>query len=763
MLKELAEQIPTDVRNAKKYIGTLSDTFHKYAACPKCHSVYVLDTCKVNSSNNTIVSRKCNYIQFPNHPHSLQRSRCDTLLMKIVRSSHGTNVLYPRQLYCYNSLINSFKDFVRRPGFITKCELWRNRETKPNVMSDIYDGRVWQTFMSLSGEPFLSLPYNFALSLNVDRFQPFKFSNYSSGVIYVAIQNLPRRERYLTNNIILLGIIPGPHEPKRSINSFLLPLIKELKELWQGVTMESPQYISVIVRCALICTSCDIPASRKVSGFVGHSAYHGCSRCLKSFPTEAFGQKPDYTGTNRSSWVPRDMTSHRKQAENYKYCSTRARQKEIERTHGCRYSVLLELPYYDVIRFSVIDPMHNLLLGTAKHMLSVWSSTGILNKSHFSIIQEKVDAFITPSHVGRIPSKISSGFSSFTAEQWKNWILIYSLYALKDILPNDHYECWLKFVKATSLLCCRQIALTQLEEGDLMIMNFCDSFHNLYGKELYNINLHLHGHLKECIIDYGPVYSFWLFSFERLNGVLGNYSSNCKDISLQLMRKFLSSNKHCVENWPKEYRDNFSSLLSHVEYQQGSLKPGSLDQALQSSNNQDVSPLPPIFETAWKLHEKSKIHELLFAFLSHNDYTVLSLYNKTTALSVGGFLIGSCKSNYITKSHVMVIHPTFKKPYLAKIEHFAKLMYMYNNNKSNVMYMWTACISIFQEHNCKEWFGGPTQVWTKPVVDMHYIRLPSILCHVAICDAEIDFEQFGKETVNVISPLSHISEPAPAE
>ena len=87
VLKELAEQIPTNVRNAKKYIGTLSDTFHKYAACPKCHSVYVLDTCKVNSSNNTIVSRKCNYIQFPNHPHSLQRSRCDTLLMKIVRSS----------------------------------------------------------------------------------------------------------------------------------------------------------------------------------------------------------------------------------------------------------------------------------------------------------------------------------------------------------------------------------------------------------------------------------------------------------------------------------------------------------------------------------------------------------------------------------------------------------------------------------------------------------------------------------------------------
>ena len=66
-----------------------------------------------------------------------------------------------------------------------------------------------------------------------------------------------------------------------------------------------------------------------------------------------------------------------------------------------------------------------------------------------------------------------------------------------------------------------------------MLLEFCESFEKLYGKENYNINLHLHGHLKECILDCGPVYSFWLFSFERLNRVLG---ANCHDISLQLMR-----------------------------------------------------------------------------------------------------------------------------------------------------------------------------------------------------------------------------------
>ena len=40
------------------------------------------------------------------------------------------------------------------------------------------------------------------------------------------------------------------------------------------------------------------------------------------------------------------------------------------------------------------------------------------------------------------------------------------------------------------------------------------------------MNMHLHLHLAECIVDYGPVYAFWCFAFERMNGVLGSYHTN---------------------------------------------------------------------------------------------------------------------------------------------------------------------------------------------------------------------------------------------
>ena len=112
--------------------------------------------------------------------------------------------------------------------------------------------------------------------------------------------------------------------------------------------MQSISGIPVFVRAALLCTACDIPASRKVSGFVGHAGYRGCSRCLKAFPTKKFGEKPDYTGTDRSEWVPRSKKSHYQYAMSYKSANTKEKQKSIERAHGCRYSVSIELPYYDI-------------------------------------------------------------------------------------------------------------------------------------------------------------------------------------------------------------------------------------------------------------------------------------------------------------------------------------------------------------------------------------------------------------------------------
>lgn len=90
-------------------------------------------------------------------------------------------------------------------------------------------------------------------------------------------------------------------------------------------------------------------------------------------------------------------------------------------------------------------------------------------------------------------------------------------------------------------MCSRAISHAGVSEMDRYIMSFCRMFEELFGPGACTPNMHLHGHLKECYFDYGPADAFWLFAFERLNGILGSVSTNHQAIEIQLMRKFLSS------------------------------------------------------------------------------------------------------------------------------------------------------------------------------------------------------------------------------
>jgi len=119
---------------------------------------------------------------------------------------------YPIKSYCYSSITDDILEILGRNNFLDKCELWRKREVPPGFLSDIYDGTVWKSFMNYNGRPFLSEPYNLDLMLNCDWFQPYNQTQYSVGVIYLVLLNLPRDIHFKPENIIIAGIIPGPKD-----------------------------------------------------------------------------------------------------------------------------------------------------------------------------------------------------------------------------------------------------------------------------------------------------------------------------------------------------------------------------------------------------------------------------------------------------------------------------------------------------------------------------------------------------------------------
>src|SRR5688572_13470605 len=97
---------------------------------------------------------------------------------------------------------------------------------------------VWKTFPSSDGSPFFTsetAATHLGLLFNLDWFQPFTYTQHSTGVIYASICNLPRSERNKPENIIYLGFLPGSKEVGlERINHYLVPIVDEFLELWRG-------------------------------------------------------------------------------------------------------------------------------------------------------------------------------------------------------------------------------------------------------------------------------------------------------------------------------------------------------------------------------------------------------------------------------------------------------------------------------------------------------------------------------------------------
>ena len=234
------------------------------------------------------------------------------------------------------------------------------------------------------------------------------------------------------------------------------------------------------------------------------------------------------------------MEQHKHSLELMKNASTPTERQELQRRYGVSWSVLCKLPYFDIVKYHLIDPMHNFYLGTAKHMVKIWKDRGLLNQENLILIQSRIDELNIPYGVGRIPYKIGSNFSGLTADQWMNWTNLFSLYALQDILPPLDLHCWSLFVQASTLFRQYSLSVDDLTRADEKIMEFLKLFESHYGKECCTPNMHLHAHIKECILDFGPIAAFWTFPFERFNGILESFSKNWMKPEEQITRKFLS-------------------------------------------------------------------------------------------------------------------------------------------------------------------------------------------------------------------------------
>ncbi|KAG2192672.1 hypothetical protein INT47_009242 [Mucor saturninus] len=507
-------QLPSSLLGLQRMTGysAISNGIRRFVACPDCHAVY---------EENQSVPPHCVFTKVG------ARLTCNCKLTKVTSSG----ALVPKRVFQYQSLKHALKILFLRPDFEASIQHWNQELKIMDTMCDIFDGVMWKELKDISGESFVAHPRSLMLTLNIDWFQPFDRVTYSCGAIYLVVNNLPREERFKAENTILVGLMPGPKEPKsEEINHYLKPLVDELEQLYVGMTIPTFECISgATVRAALFMVACDIPAARKTSGFTSHNSTNACYKCCRKFSRLPGTSSVDFRGFNESGWRRRRGVENRLHAEVWKSASTPSERHELEVENGVRWSQLHRLGYFDLVRGTIIDPMHNLFLGTAKRMVETWTTSGLITDRKLASMQVMAESMVVPTDYTILKTKISRGFPYMKADEWKSWVLVYSPVLLRDVLPLDKFKNWIDFVDACRLLATPTITFDDLDDAHAHLERFCQKCEELYPAPTLTCNMHLHIHLRETIRDFGPVYGYWLFGFERYNGLLKKIDTNRRD------------------------------------------------------------------------------------------------------------------------------------------------------------------------------------------------------------------------------------------
>ncbi len=375
----ILQSIPRDVRTVIRSLGIEPKT-QAFVCCPKCFCTYSFDVepddpiasgeAEADTAQERIVIAE-HVPQFCSFRWTQDSLPCSERL----RNSNASKDILTRQ-FIYQDLHHWIGRMYARPDIEEYFDKYPNESFDGKVMHNIWDGSILQNFDGPDGKPFRQPSGNegrLVFGLNVDGFNAHGTSNsgkaLSIGGMYMVCFNLPPELRYNTENVYLVGIIPGPNEPSTSeVNHVLRPLIDGLLVLWQeGIYLSrTTKHIhGRHIRAALVPLICDLPAARRVSGLGAHSFRLLCSECKLA--------QPKINELDSSKWEGRTREEHCQHAHAWRNAQTPSEQKKLFQQHGIRWSELLRLPYWDPTKHIVIDSMHGFYLRMFnRHIREIW-------------------------------------------------------------------------------------------------------------------------------------------------------------------------------------------------------------------------------------------------------------------------------------------------------------------------------------------------------------------------------------------------------
>lgn len=454
------------------------------------------------------------------------------------------------------SVTEQLKNLFNREGFIDaiKHRFSQVKRNKSNI-EDIYDGELYMKLSSNNGPLSELYPYNVSFTMNTDGVPIFKSSKFSIWPVYLMINELPKKERKLTENMILCGLWFGEMKPFMPL--FGKPLHETLKTLeTSGIQIEINGRTE---KCKgfLLCTTADLPARSLLLNMNQFNGAYSCQKCKLEGQTYRTGKGGSvrifpYNGEN--------ITEHERDKLQSIQNAIRATESG-EPVQGIKGpSFLMDLKAYDFVKGSCIDYMHGVLLGITKLLTSLWVSPKH-SKETFSlatyseVIDKRLLLIKPPSFISRVPRTLTCHFKYWKASELRSWLFYYSLPVLRNILIGSYYIHYAAFVESISLLCGNSISEDSIQKSQILLQYFVMVIPELYGERYMTLNMHGLLHLPQCVRDTGPLWVTSCFSFESANGELTKLFHGTQNVECQIVGSvnIIQNLPTLMKSIPEEY------------------------------------------------------------------------------------------------------------------------------------------------------------------------------------------------------------------
>ena len=509
-----------------------------FAVCPnpKCSALYDLNDISVGRSGQqkpALCKKK------------IWGKKCCTELSFEKKLSFGRTKMVPFKTFPFLPPSEWIKTYFKQEQFLS---LIKNRpEPSSTDYRDIWDGNILQQFMVDPGDgrPLLKCKTNLALLLYLDFFNPFQRAVYSCGALYISVLNIPKSQRFKAKWTMLTGLIPGPSEPEGHVNSYLSPIVDDLLTLYTGIQIQSCGGKVIFSRSLLLPVLADMPASRKLSQYKSHKADQPCDKCRFQAVREkgtrgASGKMSFYT---KQSCPLRTDEEVRKAMNAYKKASSKASAQTVSQKQGVKYSELSRLPYFDMVKNFLIDPMHNLLMGLVSDIgdVLITNNNNLMSDKERETLARRLSVLRVPYDLGRLPKTMLEKMSArgLKAQQWKNFIVTYARVCLWNIVPYQLYDIVKCLAEVIEIMLKDPISRQEVDEISSLLHKHHALYAKYFGKFEVSVNYHMALHIPEVIRNWGHPTSWWCFPYERHIGMLGEVNTSGKTVEEEIFRNFV--------------------------------------------------------------------------------------------------------------------------------------------------------------------------------------------------------------------------------